>query len=663
MIAARAVPFTCEKRPAIGSRGMVVANHPLASAAGAEMLLAGGNAVDGAVAALFALSVVEPMMVGVLGGGVIHLRLADGRNLILDNLSTAPAAASPTLYEALSEEVGRARDTRGRENLVGPRAVAVPGALAGWCEALARFGTASLFDVVAPAIRLSARGFIATPYLADAVSDCAADLARDPGLAALLLPGGAPIRAGDRLVQKDYAETLDLVAREGAAALHAGSLGRALTDLMATSGGLITSADLATYRVIERDPIRGGYRGYEIFGPPPPASAGVHIVQMLNILEGYDLARHGLRLRRDRPRFGGGSEDRVRGPCGRNRRPGLRPRAGRAPDLQGLRGRAPRRHRPAARAPLGSGSWRRIGEYHPPDSGGFLGNVVAATQTLNGSFGACVQVPGTGMIANNYMYNFDPHPGARSRSNRAKRVFTSMAPMMAVRDGRLAFALGLPGGAAHLSLGAAGDREPDRPRHDAAGGGRGAPHLDRGGVLEVEDAFPDAVISSLRDRGHDVVRVARIAGGMNAVSLDPDGTLTGAACWRADGTPVAVAGGLARAGVRFFHLSEDIHDRNRRRSRLPHARARRAVSRAAPARARAHPRHRAWRRASEGDHRGRRIRCRGPGRRVGRRAARRAKTETPAQDWRGGRQPGHRRRPRTRHFGRTHDGQQRGAGG
>lgn len=551
MNAPRAVPFACEKRPATGSRGMVVANHPLASAAGAEMLLAGGNAVDAAVAALFALSVVEPMMVGILGGGVIHLRLADGRNLILDNLSTAPSQASPTLYEALSDEVGRARDTRGRENLVGPRAVAVPGALAGWCEALERFGTVPLADAVAPAIRLAERGFIATPYLADAISDCAADLACDRGLAALLLPGDAPIRAGDRLIQNDYAETLGLVAREGAAALHTGSLGRALTDLMAASGGLITPADLAAYRVIERAPIRAAYRGYEIFGPPPPASAGVHVVQMLNILEGYDLGAMGfgsaeavhllaevLKIAFADRAVATADPDFVRVPVERltskayadERRAGIDPARARR-WASGLSGEsADTTHVTVADA---------------------FGNVVAATQTLNGLFGACVQVPGTGMIANNYMYNFDPHPGRALSIEPGKRVFTSMAPMMAVRDGRLAFALGLPGALrifpsalqAIVNLidhGMTLQEAVEAPRI-----------WTEGGVLEVEDAFPDPVISALRHRGHEVVRVARIAGGMNAVSLDRDGTLTGAACWRADGTPVAVAGGLARAGVRF----------------------------------------------------------------------------------------------------------------
>ena len=287
--AKRFTTFVCEKRPAVGSRAMVVTNHPLASAAGAEMLLAGGNAIDAAVAALFALTVVEPMMVGVLGGGVAHIRPADGRHVVLDGLSTAPAAAHGAMYETVSDELPRYRDTVGRANAVGPLAIAVPGALAGWCRALDDFGTLSVGDVTAPAIRLAERGFAATPYLADCVSDLASDLARDSGLAALFLPGGTPLRAGARVVQPEYAETLRAIARDGAGALYGGELGDALVEAMSRTGGLVRREDLDAYQVIEREPIRGRYRGFEILGPPPPASSGVHVVQMLNLLEGFDV--------------------------------------------------------------------------------------------------------------------------------------------------------------------------------------------------------------------------------------------------------------------------------------------------------------------------------------------------------------------------------------
>lgn len=550
--AARVAHFVCEKRPASGARGMVVTNHPLASAAGAEMLLAGGNAIDAAVAALFALTVVEPMMVGVLGGGIAHIRTADGRHVVLDGLSTAPGAARADMYETVSDTLPDYRETRGRRNTIGGLAVAVPGALAGWCAALERFGSLARADVIEPAIRFAARGFVVSPYLADCVTDNAKDLARDPGLARLFLPEGAALAAGARLMQPDYAETLRLIARDGPAALYDGPLGAALVAALARDGGIVSAADLAAYRVVERAPVRGTYRGREIVGPPPPASAGVHIVQMLNLLEGFDVGAMGfgsadavhllaeaLKLAfADRaaatadPAFVDVPVDRL---IAKDYA------ATRRAELDMARARA-------WSAGVRAGESANTTHVTVADA---AGNVVASTQTINGLFGACVQVPDTGMIANNYMLNFDPHPGHALSIAPGKRVFTSMAPMMALRDGRLEFALGLPGGLrifpsalqAIVNLidhGMTLQEAVEAPRV-----------WTEGGVLEVEDAIPDAVVEALTARGHHVQRVRRIAGGMNAIGFAADGTLTGAACWRADGTPVAVSGGLARAGVRF----------------------------------------------------------------------------------------------------------------
>ncbi|MBX9907919.1 MAG: gamma-glutamyltransferase [Beijerinckiaceae bacterium] len=547
-----AAPFACEKRPATGSRGMVVTNHPLASAAGSQMLLAGGNAIDAAIAALFALTVVEPMMVGVLGGGVAHIRLSDGRHLILDGLSTAPLAATPDMFETLSDEIGKSRDTRGRENLIGPRAVAVPGALAAWCEALARFGTLPLAEVLAPAIALAERGFVASPYLSDCISDCAPDIASDPGLSALFLPGGSPLKPGERLIQPAYAQSLRLIAQAGPAALYEGPLGEALADFMTTRGGLIGMADLAAYNPVAREPVRGTYRGFEIVGPPPPASSGVHIVQMLNILEGYDIGGLGF-----------GSADAVH-LMAEALKIAFADRAVATADPAFVKvpvGRlTAKAYADERRAGIDLGRTKR---WTPGLSGGesadtthvtvadAAGNVVSTTQTINGLFGACVQIPGTGMLANNYMFNFDPHPGRALSIAPGKRCFTSMAPMMALRGGKFAFALGLPGGLrifpsamqALVNLidhGMSLQEAVEAPRI-----------WTEGGALELEQAFPEAIAADLAARGHVIARVQRVAGGMNAIALDADGTLTGAACWRADGTPVAISGGLARAGVRF----------------------------------------------------------------------------------------------------------------
>ena len=551
-IAPRTADFRCEKKPAGGSRGMVVTNHPLASAAGSQMLLAGGNAIDAAVAALFALTVVEPMMVGILGGGLSHIRLADGTHRVIDNLSTAPGRATPDMYECLSDEIGRQRETRGRENVVGAKAVAVPGALKGWCEALERFGSLPLEDVLQPAIGLAARGFTVTPYLSNCITDNAGDLARDKGLAAMLLPAGSALQPGARLIQGDYAETLRLVARGGPQALYHGPLGIELASYMAAHGGLIDQADLAAYRTQIREPIRGAYRGFEIVGPPPPSSSGVHIAQMLNILEGYDIGALGF-----------GSADAVH-LLAEALKIAFADRAVATADPAFVKVPVDRlidKEYAAERRSLIE--MDRARSWSAGLSGGESadtthvtvadadGNVVSATQTINGLFGACVQIPGTGMIANNYMFNFDPHPGRALSIAPGKRVFTSMAPMMVLRDGRLRYALGLPGALRIFpsALQAIVNLIDHRMSLQEA---VEAPRVwTEGGVLELEEAIPEQVAQELAARGHQTIRSPRIAGGMNAIAFEEDGTLTGAACWRADGTPVAISGGLARAGARF----------------------------------------------------------------------------------------------------------------
>src|SRR5216684_2866888 len=245
--------FVCQKQPASGSRGMVVSNHPLASAAGAEMLAAGGNAIDAAIATLFALTVVEPMMVGIFGGGMAHIRLSDGSHRFIDGQSTVPLAVSPDTYRSKPGSAHDVFDTVDNENLNGPKAVAVPGSLKAWCETLRRFGTMSLADVMQPAIKHASRGFAATPYLHECIVDSAKEMRQDKAISAIYLPNGTPLNAGERVVQAEYAKTLATISRDGEAALYQGPLG-------------------------------------EILGPPPPAASGVHIAQMLNILEGYDIA-------------------------------------------------------------------------------------------------------------------------------------------------------------------------------------------------------------------------------------------------------------------------------------------------------------------------------------------------------------------------------------
>ena len=273
---------------------MVVSNHPLASSAGAEMLAAGGNAIDAAIATLFALTVVEPMMVGIIGGGMAHIRLADGSHRFVDGQSTVPLAVRPDSYTSKPGSAHDVFDTTGDENLNGPKAVAVPGSLKAWCETLRNDSAPCRSPTsCSPRSSMPARGYAATPYLHECISDSAQEMLKDKAISAIYLPEGTPLKTGERVVQSEYAETLRYISQHGEAALYHGPLGDILVDYMKKNGGFIAREDLATYKTVERQPIRADYRGWEILGPPPPAASGVHIAQMLNILEGYDIAKLG----------------------------------------------------------------------------------------------------------------------------------------------------------------------------------------------------------------------------------------------------------------------------------------------------------------------------------------------------------------------------------
>jgi gamma-glutamyltranspeptidase/glutathione hydrolase len=544
--------FTTEKRPATGTRGMVVTNHPLASAAGAEMLAAGGNAVDGAIAALFALTVVEPMMVGILGGGMAHLRLPDGRHTVIDGLSTAPAAARADMFSPAEPANAMNFEATGRANIVGPLSVAVPGNLRAWCETLERFGSMPLADVMVPAIRHAARGFNVTPYLAECIKEASPDLARDPAIAALLLPGGAPIKPGARLIQAEYAETLTLIAREGSSVLK-GALGSAIADGIRKAGGIVSAADIADFVTIERAALRGPYRGYEVLLPPPPASSGVHVLQMLNILEGFDLRGLGF-----------GSTDTLH-LLAEALKIAFADRAAATADpafvdvpVARLISRAYGDERRAALDMARAQAWGP--GVSPSESANTthvtvaddLGNIVCSTQTINSLFGARFLVPGTGLIPNNYMALFDPRPGKALSVAPGKRITTSQAPLIALKDGKPAYALGMPGGLrifGSVMQGFLNLVDHGMSLQEAVE----APRLwTQGAAVEVEPDFDAAVLEVLKARGHQVAPMPHVGGGMNAIAFHADGSMEGAACWRADGTAIGLGGGLARAGVRFW---------------------------------------------------------------------------------------------------------------
>src|SRR5258708_1304588 len=559
--------FECQKQPASGSRGMVVSNHPLASAAGAEMLAAGGNAIDAAIATWFALTVVEPMMVGIIGGGMAHIRLADGSHRFIDGQSTVPLAVRPDTYRSKPGSAHDVFDTVDNENLNGPKAVAVPGSLKAWCETLQRFGTMSLADVMQPSIKHASRGFATTPYLHECIVESAREMLKDKAISAIYLPGGTPLNVGDRVVQSEYAETLSTISRHGDAPLYPGPRGDSLVDYRKAHGGFIAGEDLNSYKTVERSPIRADYRGWVILGPPPPAASGVHIAQMLNILEGYDIAKKGfgtaetihllaevLKIAFADRAAASGDPDFVGVPVERLT----------SKDYANER----RRAIDPARAQKWGAGVAQLESAHTTHmtAADAMGNVVATTQTINNLFGAKILIPGLGAVPNNYMNLYDPRPGHALSLAPGKRVTTSMSPMMALRDGKLVYALGLPGGKkifpsalqALINLidhGMSLQEAVEAPRV-----------WTEGNALEVEQAVPDGVRVALTSMGHRVVATPTVAGGMNAIQFHDGGRLTGAACWRADGTPIGLARGLAPAGVRFrlaWFLTADCEEGGR----------------------------------------------------------------------------------------------------
>ncbi|MCH2336420.1 MAG: gamma-glutamyltransferase [Pseudomonadales bacterium] len=539
-----------DKRPAIGSRGVIVTNHPLGSAAGAEMLAAGGNAIDAAIAALFALTVVEPMMVGIFGAGMANVRRDDGSHWFINNYAVAPAAATPEMYRTVSNTWPDYQKTRDDENDVGPLAVGVPGSLAGWCETLDRCGRLSLEDVLRPAIGFAANGFRATAYLSGIVRAVAPSMSRFPETSKIYLPDGNPIREGDLVVQRDYAETLKNIAKFGPNFLYQGELGASTVDYLQSIGGIITAADLKNYGTVIDTVVSGSYRGYRVIGPPPPSAGGVQVIEMLNILEGFDLASMGF-----------GSVDSIH-VIAETLKLGFEDRKQYTGDpafvdvpvtmLTSTAYADKRRQeidmrRARSVTDTASGESPHTTHVTAADADG---NVIATTQTIHAPFGSKVMVPGTGMLLNNTMNIFDPHPGFANSIAPGKRMTSSMSPLIVMTGDEPWFALGLPGAtrifpSAMQAVINVIDHGMD-PQTAVE-----APRIwTQGQELEIEQGFEQSVLRGIERRGHALNEVRLIGGGMGMVVFK-GGTMTGSSCWRADGTPIAVSGGMARLGSRF----------------------------------------------------------------------------------------------------------------
>lgn len=449
--------------PVVADHGIVAAQDKLAAEVGRDILARGGNVVDAAVATGFALAVTHPQAGNIGGGGFMMIKLADRDDVIaIDYREMAPAAASRDMF--LNED-GEVDNSRARFSSMSS---GVPGSVMGLVAAQGKYGALTLKEVIAPAIALAEKGFPVTEALADSLSQYRERFDRDPSTKRYFLKtGGDPYKRGDILVQKDLAKTLKAIRDHGAAGFYEGPVAQLIVDEMKKNGGLITLEDLKNYRAVERTPVKGEFRGYEIVSMPPPSSGGVHIIEMLNVLEGFDLQSMGhnsadylgvlvetmRRAYADRSEYLG-DPDFIKVPVGRltdekyaaTLRGGINARrATRSEDV-----------RPGL-GPLDESE--QTTHYSVMDADG---NAVSATTTLNFIFGNSYSVDGAGFFLNNEMDDFSAKPGSPNgfgllgaRANEiapGKRPLSSMTPTIAIKDGKAVFATGTPGGSTIINI-------------------------------------------------------------------------------------------------------------------------------------------------------------------------------------------------------------------
>ncbi len=441
-------------QPVRAPHGMVVSASVHASAAGADVLATGGNAVDAAIATGFALTVTHPAAGNIGGGGFMVVRFPDGTSTAIDFREKAPLASHPEMWLAESGEYSRTKHHNSH------LAVGVPGTVAGFWKAHRLYGSQEWRRSVSPAISLARDGFPISERLAGGLQRLVEGRgAAYEGTVAAFSIDGRPLEPGFRLVQTDLARTLERIANDGRDGFYKGETARLLVAEMERGGGIITLEDLARYQSKERTPIKGTYRGYDIISMPPPSSGGVALVQMLNILEGYDLASMGhnsadyihhlaeamRRAYRDRARYLA-DVDFVDVPVHRltDKHYATRLRSGIDPVHASV-------SLPAdVTEPYESSETTH---YSVVDRNGMA---VSVTYTLEAGYGSAITVPGAGFLLNNEMGDFNAGPGLTSdggligtEPNLARpeqRMLSSMTPTIVAKDGDLVGVVGSPGG-------------------------------------------------------------------------------------------------------------------------------------------------------------------------------------------------------------------------
>jgi gamma-glutamyltranspeptidase/glutathione hydrolase len=500
------------REPVRARQAMVIAQQP-AEEAGLAVLRKGGNAVDAAIAVGFALNAVYPYAGALGGGGFMLIRFADGRTTFIDFREQAPAAASRGMY---LDAAGNAT----RDSVEGWRSSGVPGMVRGFELAHVKYARLSWAADVAPAIELASKGFTVSYAFSEQLRTSRA-LPRDPESARVWLKGGAFHQPGERMVLPDLARTLTRISKNGPDEFYTGETATRLVAAMRANGGLITRADLAAYKAVERTPLRGAYRDYTVIAAPPPSAGGVGLLQMLGMLQGsgYETSGFGSaaamhylaevmrRYYADRNAYLG-DPDFVRNPIAGLLEPSYVERRKSSID--------PARATPSTTLGPGLPAASESAETTHYSIVDAEGNAVAVTYTLNGGFGNGITVPGLGFLLNNEMDDFTSRPGSanlfglvQGEANAiepGKRPLSSMSPTIVLRDGELFMVLGGPGGSRIptavlqvllnvVDFGMNPQEAVDAPRFH---------HQWLPDAISVERGFSSDTLALLRSRGHEV---------------------------------------------------------------------------------------------------------------------------------------------------------------
>ena len=537
--------------PVIARSGMVVGPEQLAAEVGAQILRQGGNAIDAAVASGFALAVTYPRAGNLAGGGFMLIHLADDdRETLIDYRETAPAAASRDMFLDNEGNLDKQREYFSLQS------AGVPGTVAGMLYALEKYGTLTREQALAPAIALASDGIPVSYSLFFEISASAQNLRKN--LAAerqFFQPDGSAYAVGDIWRQADLAWTLSEISEEGINGFYGGEVAQLITTEMESGGGLITAQDLADYRVVERQPVRGTYKDFEIVSTPPPSSGGVHIVQMLNILEGYDLQAMGhnsaayvhhltesMKLAYADRSLYLADPDFVDVPVTQ-----LIDKAYAEQQRQRIDSNVATPSVNIAPGQLLGSESTETTHYSVADR---FGNVVSNTYTLNFSFGSNIVVPGTGMLLNNEMADFASSPGSanafglvQGEANKiepGKRPLSSMSPTIVFRAGEPWLATGSPGGSVIISTVLQTTLNAmvfDMNIATAAAEPR-MHHQWMPDVLKMEEGFSLDTVRLLQAMGQNVDMASRTTGRTNSIMLD-EGWLYGSSDTRRPGGWVA----------------------------------------------------------------------------------------------------------------------------